>query len=132
MRLDSIKGIRILFAEDNVLNQKIVTLMLQKLGAECTTVLNGLEAIEALKGGGYDLILMDVNMPVMDGHETPSYIRNTIGSKIPIIAFTADSFFADDPSNVKDGIDAILMKPFEFDYFSELALKLINKKNNQH
>ena len=130
--MNSITGIRILFAEDNVLNQKIVTLMLQKLGAECRSVLNGQEAIEALKKEEFDLILMDMNMPVMDGHETASYIRNTIGSKIPIIAFTADSFFADDPSNVKDGIDAILMKPFEFDYFSELAVKLINRKNNQH
>jgi CheY-like chemotaxis protein len=71
-------GYKILVAEDNTLNQKIATIILNKQGAEVTSVMNGLEAIRELEHNTYDLVLMDLQMPEMDGFETTAYIRNVL------------------------------------------------------
>ena len=123
----SIAGRKILIVEDNILNQKIVTMILSKLGAVCTSVSNGAEAIEKIVASVYDVILMDLNMPIMDGYETARHLRQTMHIKTPIIALTADTFSAEDEEYKKEGIDALLTKPFDFDYFTQLVNELIHK-----
>ncbi len=125
--LKSIEGVKILIVEDNVLNQRIVNLVLTKMGAICESVANGAEAIEKIIDTHFDIILMDINMPVMDGYETARHLRQVLKNQTPIIALTADTFSADDEDYKKDGINAMLTKPFEFDYFTELVNSLICK-----
>ena len=125
--MKNIEGTRILIVEDNVLNQRIVTMILSRLGVVCTSAFNGEEAIEKLKDCTYDVILMDLNMPVMDGYETARYIRGTLCINTPIIAITADTFSAEDDHYKKDGINMLLTKPFDFDNFTDLVDDLIKK-----
>jgi CheY-like chemotaxis protein len=126
----SIAGVKILVVEDNVLNQRIVSLILNKMGAVCTTAANGAEAIEKITAADYDIVLMDLNMPIMDGYETANHMRNKMGLKTPIIALTADTFQTDDHHYKKDGINALLTKPFDFDEFTTLVHTLITTRSD--
>ena len=123
--MEQLNGVKILVVEDNILNQKIVNIILHKLGAEIGTAANGQEAIAQLVSKNFDIVLMDLNMPVMDGYETSKYIRCNLNSNIPIIALTADNIAQDDKDLVAVGINAGISKPFEIDYFCSLVLKLI-------
>ena len=123
----SIEGVRILVVEDNALNQRIVKLMLGKLGAVIAGALNGQEAIDLLKENKFDVVLMDLNMPVMDGYETTVYIRKVLQSDIPIIALTADSMVENDAEAFAAGMNAGISKPFDPDHICKLIRTLIDK-----
>ena len=86
-----ISGLRVLLAEDNVVNQKIAVRLLERLGCDVTLATNGREAVAASLRGDYDIILMDCQMPEMDGYQAAAAIRETErpGSHIPILALTA-------------------------------------------
>ncbi|HVS30065.1 MAG TPA: response regulator, partial [Thermoanaerobaculia bacterium] len=88
--------IRILVAEDNPVNQRVVLRQLQRLGYQADVVANGVEAVVALDGARYDLILMDCQMPELDGFEASREIRSREerGRRTPIIALTADASVA--------------------------------------
>ena len=86
---------RILVAEDNSTNRLVILAQLRKLGHEATAVENGAEAVEAVRRGKYDLVLMDCQMPVMDGFEATQRIRESIDTGIPIIALTAGAMQED-------------------------------------
>jgi CheY-like chemotaxis protein len=86
---------RILVAEDNFVNKLVALAQLQKLGYDATAVDNGAQAVAAVEQGGYDLVLMDCQMPVMDGFEATSCIRNSNQPRIPIIALTANAMQED-------------------------------------
>ncbi|MFA5971487.1 MAG: response regulator [Lentimicrobiaceae bacterium] len=101
---------KILIAEDNLMNQHLMGRYMSKLGWECVIVENGLLATEACKAGDFSAILMDIDMPVLDGIEATRYIR-VFNKSIPIIAITA---YADDQMRnecAEAGMNAFLAKP---------------------
>jgi len=104
---------KILVVEDNVVNQKVVIRLLERRGYRCDVAANGREALEALTRIDYDLILMDCQMPVMDGFEATRRIREREGEArhTPIVAMTAGAFQADRRRCLQAGMDAYLAKP---------------------
>jgi len=116
---------RLLLAEDNLINQKVAVRILEKMGYSVVPVLNGREAIESLAVNEYDLILMDVQMPEMDGFEATKKIRQDeakAGSHIPIIAMTAHAMKGDRERCLAAGMDDYVSKPIQRDDL-EKALK---------
>ena len=105
-------GCSVLLVEDNKINQKVVILMLGKLGIEPTVVDGGQQAIEAAKEKAFDLVLMDLHMPGMDGTEAARRIKQELGDEAPpIVALTADAILGRDQEAVASGLDAFLTKP---------------------
>ena len=106
-------GARVLVAEDNSVNQKVVVRLLHNLGCAAFVVENGAEAIEALKDGEYDLVLMDCQMPIMDGYEATRLIRSQSGRNagITIIALTASALAQDRERCLRSGMHDFLCKP---------------------
>ena len=125
----SIKVLHILLAEDNELNMEIAECMLQKEGADVTKAWNGLEAVEIFRksiDGEFDVILMDIMMPVMNGYEATKLIRSLDredARKIPIVAMTANAFTEDRMRAKEAGMDEHISKPFDV----KLLLKVIHK-----
>jgi len=122
-----LEGINILVAEDNILNQKIVNFILQKQHATVKTVSNGKEVIDLLRESHFDLVLMDLHMPVMDGFETARYIRTEMKSNIPVVAITADMFAGETPECVEAGMNACISKPINGPVLCELIVSLVAK-----
>jgi signal transduction histidine kinase/CheY-like chemotaxis protein len=116
---DRQQPVRILVAEDDRTSQLVVVRMLQKSGFQIDAVSNGSEAIEALNRKHYDLVVMDVQMPVMDGLETTRTIRDPSSSvqnqHIPIIAMTAHAMIGDREKCLAAGMNAYVSKPVEPD-----------------
>ena len=114
-----LSGMKFLCAEDNAINAEILELLLESNGASCTICSNGQEIVDAfanVKPGEYDMILMDVQMPVMDGLEAARRIRsseNPLGRVIPILAMTANAFLEDMQKSKEAGMDAHLSKPVD-------------------
>jgi signal transduction histidine kinase/ActR/RegA family two-component response regulator len=106
---------RILVAEDNIVNQKVARATLEKLGCQVQIVANGVEAIQAWDAGSCDLILMDCQMPDLDGYEATRAIRarEAAGSRIPIIALTAHAMKGAEAQCAAAGMDAHLTKPID-------------------
>ena len=114
-----LSGMKFLCAEDNAINAEILEMLLETKGASCTICSNGQEIVDAfasVKPGEYDMILMDVQMPVMDGLEATRRIRNgenPLGRVIPILAMTANAFLEDMQKSKEAGMDAHLSKPVD-------------------
>lgn len=106
-----IDAMKILVAEDNPINQQILEAMIRLKHWDCKVVNNGEEAVEASLSGDYDLIFMDLNMPLLDGIEATRKIRNHNRS-VPIIAVTAytDEFYKEE--TLKVGMNGFIAKPF--------------------
>ncbi|MEZ4742562.1 MAG: ATP-binding protein [Bdellovibrionota bacterium] len=117
----SLKGKRLLVAEDNMINQKVVASMLEQLGVVSDCVSNGQEAIDAAKSQVYDAILMDCRMPVVDGYEAAKVIRNLGGhyQKIPIIAVTANALKSERIKSDDAMMDDHLAKPITIESLKE-------------
>ncbi len=110
-----LKDINILLVEDNLINQKITLLTLKPLVYSIDTASNGKEAIERLSSSDYDLILMDIQMPVMNGIAAAEKIRELesgTGKHIPIIAMTANAMIGDMEKCLSAGIDDYISKPY--------------------
>jgi CheY-like chemotaxis protein len=105
----------VLLAEDNKINQAIALALLRKAGAEADAVENGAEAVEAAARGGYGLVLMDVQMPVLDGLEAARRIRALSGAagRVPILAMTAHAMQGDRERCLQAGMDGYLPKPID-------------------
>jgi len=115
---ESLRKFSILLAEDNPMNKKLATRLLEKKGHRITSVSNGSEALEVLKNGRFDLILMDVQMPVMDGWMATQAIRERergTAQHIPILALTAHAMKHDEEQCYAAGMDGFLSKPFQPD-----------------
>src|SRR3546814_314642 len=111
---EKLPNIKILVAEDNAVNQLILKTMLTKAGCSVTTVWNGQEALEAITHNHYDLVLMDGEMPVMDGLEATQKIRETFLPKaLPIIGVTAHAMVEDREKFLNAGMNGYLTKPVQ-------------------
>jgi PAS domain S-box-containing protein len=118
-------GARILIAEDNATNRLVVLAQLKKLGYRATAVTNGSEAVDAMRAGDYDLVLMDCEMPVMDGYEATRLIRQSEHADIPIIALTASAMQADRERCMTEGMSDYLSKPVDLGHLGEIIAKWI-------
>ncbi len=109
--------VRVLLAEDNLVNQRVAERMLAKLGIEADVATSGLEALDALLGVSYDLVLMDCQMPEMDGFEASRRIRERErGSRrLPIVAMTANAMVGDRERCLEAGMDDYIPKPVRMD-----------------
>ena len=109
------RGSRILVVDDNAMNQRLATLLLEKVGYDVDVVENGAEAVAAVRCGGYRAVLMDCEMPVMDGYTATAEIRRlqTPNARIPIIAVTASAMTGDAQRALAAGMDAHVTKPID-------------------
>ena len=109
-----LRRLSVLIAEDNNVNQRLAVVMMQKLGHYTTVVTNGVDAVAKWKEGQFDLILMDVQMPELDGYEATRRIRShelSTGTRIPIIAMTAHAMSGDRERCLEEGMDDYISKP---------------------
>jgi PAS domain S-box-containing protein len=123
-----IKNIKILVAEDMALNQLLMRTILEDFGFECDIASNGKLAIEKLEKNSYDIILMDLQMPEMNGFEATEYIRNILNSKIPIIALTADVTTVDLSKCEAAGMDDYISKPVDDQILYSKIVGLLRNK----
>jgi signal transduction histidine kinase/CheY-like chemotaxis protein len=122
------RPLRILLAEDHPTNQKVVAMILEPIGAELTIVDNGQAAVEAARAGAFDLILMDIQMPVMDGLEAMTLIRRSeLGSSVrtPIICLTANAGEAQAATYLAAGGDLHLAKPYRAEALLQAVFRLL-------
>jgi CheY-like chemotaxis protein len=112
---DGVAGLSILVAEDNVLNQAVARAILEAMGCRIDVANDGVEALEMLQRGGFDLVLMDINMPRMGGIEALSRLRagEAGDAKLPVIALTADAMPGEDEKLLALGFDDVQPKPIQ-------------------
>jgi len=118
---------RVLLAEDNDINALLATEIVRQVGLGLERVANGAEAVEAVAQGGFDVVLMDVHMPVMDGLEATRRIRRLPGaaSRIPIVAMTANAMKSDEDECRAAGMNDFVSKPFKADEFVAALLRVL-------
>ncbi len=125
-----LKGIHVLMAEDNAINRKVMELALMPHVQSIDFVVNGEEAVKRFNENHYDLILMDIQMPVLDGLEATRRIRaaeKTRGGHVPIIALTAYALLGDRERCLQAGMDSYLSKPFENETLLGLMCELLSR-----
>jgi CheY-like chemotaxis protein len=124
--LEEALPLKIAIAEDNKANQRVIMIMLRRLGWESEFAENGQELIELLKCKVYDLVFMDLQMPVMDGLEATKRIREgeagDAAKNIKIIALTANALSGDESRCLKQGMNAYLSKPIRLNTLKETTL----------
>lgn len=128
------KNFKILYAEDNRINQKVTNMLLQRIGLECDVANDGLEAIEMFKSKPYDIILMDMQMPKLNGIEATIKIREYEKSKdlknsVYIVAVTANTFFEDKQRCFEAGMNNFISKPFKETELKNIILNVISIPN---
>ncbi|RFC55047.1 PAS domain S-box protein [Brumimicrobium aurantiacum] len=133
---NSFKGMKALLVEDNEMNRFIAMQSLDYLGFETTEAENGQIAIDKIKNENFDLVLMDIQMPIMDGVEATTYIREELKIDTPIIALTANAFKHDIELYLSKGMNDFITKPYdEKDFFIKiehvLNLAFTNKFSNR-
>jgi PAS domain S-box-containing protein len=124
-----LRHLRFLIVEDNPMNQKIASEMVGYWGCDYHIAHNGLEAIKLFEQNSYDIILMDINMPVMDGYEATSHIRNhewALNKDIPIIALTAAMLSSEVDKMFEIGINHYITKPINPKEFRNTILQIVS------
>ena len=125
----TLKGSKILLTEDNSINQEIILGLLENTGIEVDVAQNGKEAVDMVKQKDYELILMDIQMPVMDGYEATKLIKELPDKKdIPIIALTANAMKEDVEKTQAIGMKKHLNKPIDVEKLYSTLLEFISKK----
>jgi PAS domain S-box-containing protein len=140
-RSGGFKAARILLAEDHPISQEVVTTILRQAGYQCDAVANGRQALEAVMGQSYDLVLMDCQMPEMDGFTATSAIRQaeqagqvkrTSAGRLPIIALTANAIKGDRDRCLEAGMDDYLSKPINRDRLIDLIESRLARSADSH
>jgi two-component system sensor histidine kinase/response regulator len=122
--LEHLQGAHVLLAEDNEINQQVAVEILKGVGLEVTVANNGLEAAQAVASGSFDAVLMDIQMPVMDGYTAARKIRHSASDTrdIPILAMTAHAMAGDEKKSLQAGMNGHITKPIDPDQlFAALA-----------
>lgn len=122
-KIELCRKMQILLVEDNLLNQKLASFILKKIGCHAEIASNGLEALEMIGKQNYDLVLMDIQMPVMDGLQASMAIRKELRLDVPIVALTANTFQEDVENCFNAGMNDHLGKPYK----EEQLVQMINK-----
>ncbi len=117
------QNVRILVVEDNMMNQKLALQVLKRLGYTAQVAENGQEALDKLQEEPFDLVLMDIQMPVMDGYTTTRHIRNTLQNSVPIIAMTAHALASEREQCIQAGMNDFLPKPFQVEELQRVMRK---------
>lgn len=130
LRSLSLKGIKILLVEDNSINIKVVTQMLKYWEAETEVATTGAEAISIFEKGNFDLILMDLHLPGMDGYQTASLIRD-MNPHIPILALTAAVTVEEKEKALSAGMNDFIAKPFRPQHFYDKISRAVKHKFRQ-
>ncbi|MCF8228759.1 MAG: response regulator [Bacteroidales bacterium] len=130
-------ALRVLIVEDNKINQKIIKVFVSKLGHESVMAENGKIAVELFEKEKFDCILMDIQMPVMDGMEATRIIRSLEedleeNEYTPIIAVTASSPFEDQQEFIKAGMDEYIPKPVSLQKLKDALHKVAKKQYSKH
>jgi CheY-like chemotaxis protein len=133
--VDGLSGVRILLCEDNEVNQEVTQLYLRRLGCDLDIAENGKIGLEYWQNNTYDLILMDGQMPVMDGFEATRQIRKIESNpkssgRTPIVALTA--FAMDRDRRIAAGMDNYLSKPFTVDQLAHILIAKISKIDQKY
>ncbi|AWG26526.1 GAF domain-containing hybrid sensor histidine kinase/response regulator [Flavobacterium kingsejongi] len=123
------RSVSILLCEDNLLNQHLAKSVIRNFGFDLDIANNGQEGIELLAAKKYDLILMDLQMPVKDGYETTVYIRKELQSNIPIVAMTAHSLVGEQQKCFDIGMDGYVAKPFKQADLWHTITSVLEKEN---
>jgi signal transduction histidine kinase/ActR/RegA family two-component response regulator len=122
------RRLHVLIVEDNLLNQKLASFILKKIGCHSEIASNGLEALEMIGKQNYDLILMDIQMPVMDGLQASMAIRKELHLDVPIVALTANTFNEDVENCFNAGMNDHLGKPYKEEQLIQIIEKWSIKK----
>ncbi len=126
------KTFRLLLAEDNIINQKVAQKTLHNLGYNVDVVANGLEAVRSLEVFNYDLVLMDCQMPEMDGFEATAVVRDAgsrvLNHQVPIIAMTANAMAEDRENCLRAGMDDYVSKPVKKEVVSEVLNRWLKNR----
>ena len=131
---NDLTGLRILVAEDNEINQLLALRLLEKQNHIVTTVGNGQEALDAIDAGEYDCVLMDMEMPILDGIETTRIIREKeadSGEHLAIIAMTANAMQGDEEDCLQAGMDGYISKPVDLQSLYEVLDRLVARPEVQ-
>ncbi len=121
---------RILMAEDNMINQRVGKLILQRAGFNIDLASDGVETLDAHKKQPYDLILMDCQMPIMDGFEASREIRRLLLPQPAIVAVTANALVGERERCLNAGMDDYLSKPFQAEQLVAVVVKWITIRQN--
>jgi CheY-like chemotaxis protein len=126
-------GNRILIADDNSVNQTIARRLVEQLGYEATVVGTGVEAVQAAIGGDYELVLMDCQLPSMDGFAATAEIRRREdGRHLPVIAMTANALAGDRDRWLAAGMDDYISKPVDADELAAILRRWTSRTADRH
>ena len=129
MALEGIRGARVLLVEDNVINQQVAQELLEQAGLSVSIAANGQEAVSAVEQNTFDLVLTDIQMPVMDGFQATALIRENPRLKdLPIVAMTAQALTGDREKSLEAGMNDHITKPIDPDRLYKALVKWIQPK----
>ena len=111
--LHKLRQLNILLVEDNLLNAKLVSILFAQYRIKLHFAVNGLQAVDMLKANNFDIVLMDIEMPVMNGYEATTMIRQRLKNDVPIIALTAHALPGESERCLHAGMDAYISKPVD-------------------